>query len=47
MLVILSSHKIIAFNFGFSFFKVLIAVGRDACTRNIGLDTIGVKINEK
>ncbi|KAM6325413.1 thioredoxin reductase 3 [Podargus strigoides] len=26
---------------------VLIAVGRDACTRNIGLDTIGVKINEK
>ncbi|KAM6247770.1 thioredoxin reductase 3 [Spheniscus humboldti] len=26
---------------------VLIAVGRDACTRNIGLETIGVKINEK
>ncbi|XP_043375627.1 thioredoxin reductase 3 isoform X2 [Dermochelys coriacea] len=26
---------------------VLIAVGRDACTRNIGLDKIGVKINEK
>uniref|UniRef100_A0A8D0GG26 Thioredoxin reductase 3 n=1 Tax=Sphenodon punctatus TaxID=8508 RepID=A0A8D0GG26_SPHPU len=26
---------------------VLIAVGRDACTRTIGLDTIGVKINEK
>uniref|UniRef100_A0A663LQW7 thioredoxin-disulfide reductase (NADPH) n=1 Tax=Athene cunicularia TaxID=194338 RepID=A0A663LQW7_ATHCN len=26
---------------------VLIAVGRDACTRSIGLETIGVKINEK
>nr|XP_025948874.1 thioredoxin reductase 3 isoform X2 [Dromaius novaehollandiae] len=26
---------------------VLIAIGRDACTRNIGLETIGVKINEK
>uniref|UniRef100_A0A674HIZ9 thioredoxin-disulfide reductase (NADPH) n=1 Tax=Taeniopygia guttata TaxID=59729 RepID=A0A674HIZ9_TAEGU len=26
---------------------VLLAVGRDACTRNIGLQTIGVKINEK
>ncbi|KAJ1110770.1 hypothetical protein NDU88_008116 [Pleurodeles waltl] len=26
---------------------VLIAVGRDACTRNIGLDKIGVEINEK
>ncbi|KFV07156.1 Thioredoxin reductase 3, partial [Pterocles gutturalis] len=26
---------------------VLIAIGRDACTRNIGLQTIGVKINEK
>uniref|UniRef100_A0A8C8VJL8 thioredoxin-disulfide reductase (NADPH) n=1 Tax=Pelusios castaneus TaxID=367368 RepID=A0A8C8VJL8_9SAUR len=26
---------------------VLIAIGRDACTRNIGLDKIGVKINEK
>ncbi|XP_020008014.1 thioredoxin reductase 1, cytoplasmic isoform X5 [Castor canadensis] len=26
---------------------VLLAVGRDACTRNIGLDTVGVKINEK
>ncbi|KAM9325543.1 thioredoxin reductase 3 [Gastrophryne carolinensis] len=26
---------------------VLIAVGRDACTRNIGLDKIGVKINER
>uniref|UniRef100_A0A8B9UZW7 Thioredoxin reductase 3 n=1 Tax=Anas zonorhyncha TaxID=75864 RepID=A0A8B9UZW7_9AVES len=25
---------------------VLIAIGRDACTRNIGLETIGVKINE-
>uniref|UniRef100_A0A803XWY5 thioredoxin-disulfide reductase (NADPH) n=1 Tax=Meleagris gallopavo TaxID=9103 RepID=A0A803XWY5_MELGA len=26
---------------------VLLAIGRDACTRNIGLQTIGVKINEK
>uniref|UniRef100_A0A7M4FJD8 thioredoxin-disulfide reductase (NADPH) n=1 Tax=Crocodylus porosus TaxID=8502 RepID=A0A7M4FJD8_CROPO len=26
---------------------VLIAIGRDACTRNIGLDKIGVRINEK
>ncbi|XP_009977619.1 PREDICTED: thioredoxin reductase 1, cytoplasmic-like [Tauraco erythrolophus] len=26
---------------------VLIAIGRDACTRNIGLETIGVNINEK
>ncbi|XP_063147749.1 thioredoxin reductase 3 isoform X2 [Candoia aspera] len=26
---------------------VLIAIGRDACTRGIGLDKIGVKINEK
>uniref|UniRef100_A0A8C6JAA0 thioredoxin-disulfide reductase (NADPH) n=1 Tax=Melopsittacus undulatus TaxID=13146 RepID=A0A8C6JAA0_MELUD len=26
---------------------VLLAIGRDACTRNIGLETIGVKINEK
>ncbi|OCT83347.1 hypothetical protein XELAEV_18025886mg [Xenopus laevis] len=26
---------------------VLIAVGRDACTRNIGLETIGVKVNVK
>ncbi|XP_059712534.1 thioredoxin reductase 3 [Haemorhous mexicanus] len=26
---------------------VLLAMGRDACTRNIGLQTIGVKINEK
>ncbi|CAM5154277.1 unnamed protein product [Natator depressus] len=26
---------------------VLMAIGRDACTRNIGLDKIGVKINEK
>nr|XP_006120269.2 thioredoxin reductase 3 [Pelodiscus sinensis] len=26
---------------------ILIAIGRDACTRNIGLDKIGVKINEK
>ncbi|ERE88877.1 thioredoxin reductase 1 [Cricetulus griseus] len=27
--------------------KVLLAVGRDACTRTIGLETVGVKINEK
>lgn len=26
---------------------VLLAIGRDACTRNIGLETVGVKINEK
>ncbi|XP_069486010.1 thioredoxin reductase 1, cytoplasmic isoform X2 [Ambystoma mexicanum] len=26
---------------------VLLAIGRDACTRNIGLDKVGVKINEK
>lgn len=26
---------------------VLLAIGRDACTRKIGLDTVGVKINEK
>uniref|UniRef100_A0A6I8RXR0 thioredoxin-disulfide reductase (NADPH) n=1 Tax=Xenopus tropicalis TaxID=8364 RepID=A0A6I8RXR0_XENTR len=26
---------------------VLIAVGRDACTRNIGLEKIGVKVNER
>ncbi|KAL9838461.1 thioredoxin reductase 3 [Geothlypis trichas] len=26
---------------------VLLAIGRDACTRNIGLQTIGVKINDK
>ncbi|KYO24859.1 thioredoxin reductase 3 [Alligator mississippiensis] len=26
---------------------VLIAIGRDACTRNIGLDKIGVRINEE
>uniref|UniRef100_A0A8D2CRI8 Thioredoxin reductase 1, cytoplasmic n=1 Tax=Sciurus vulgaris TaxID=55149 RepID=A0A8D2CRI8_SCIVU len=26
---------------------VLLAIGRDSCTRNIGLDTVGVKINEK
>ncbi|XP_074861249.1 thioredoxin reductase 3 [Carettochelys insculpta] len=26
---------------------VLIAIGRDACTKNIGLEKIGVKINEK
>ncbi|NXC40949.1 TRXR3 reductase, partial [Penelope pileata] len=26
---------------------VLLAIGRDACTRSIGLETIGVKINEK
>ncbi|KAG9468962.1 thioredoxin reductase 3 [Eleutherodactylus coqui] len=26
---------------------VLIAIGRDSCTRNIGLEKIGVKINEK
>ncbi|NXU15421.1 TRXR3 reductase, partial [Pardalotus punctatus] len=26
---------------------VLIAIGRDACTRNLGLQTIGVEINEK
>ncbi|XP_058164637.1 thioredoxin reductase 1, cytoplasmic isoform X1 [Dasypus novemcinctus] len=26
---------------------VLLAIGRDACTRKIGLETVGVKINEK
>ncbi|XP_072106512.1 thioredoxin reductase 1, cytoplasmic-like, partial [Mobula birostris] len=26
---------------------VLLAVGRDACTKNIGLDKVGVKVNEK
>uniref|UniRef100_A0A8D1L638 Thioredoxin reductase 1, cytoplasmic n=1 Tax=Sus scrofa TaxID=9823 RepID=A0A8D1L638_PIG len=26
---------------------VLLAIGRDACTRNIGLETVGVEINEK
>ncbi|NXF91655.1 TRXR1 reductase, partial [Eubucco bourcierii] len=26
---------------------VLLAIGRDSCTRNIGLDKVGVKINEK
>lgn len=26
---------------------VLLAIGRDACTRNLGLETVGVKINEK
>ncbi|KAJ1163586.1 hypothetical protein NDU88_004043 [Pleurodeles waltl] len=26
---------------------VLLAIGRDACTRKIGLNTVGVKINEK
>ncbi|XP_012877146.1 PREDICTED: thioredoxin reductase 1, cytoplasmic isoform X1 [Dipodomys ordii] len=26
---------------------VLLAIGRDSCTRNIGLETVGVKINEK
>uniref|UniRef100_A0A8D0GFF5 Thioredoxin reductase 1, cytoplasmic n=1 Tax=Sphenodon punctatus TaxID=8508 RepID=A0A8D0GFF5_SPHPU len=26
---------------------VLLAIGRDACTRKIGLDKVGVKINEK
>ncbi|XP_038612159.1 thioredoxin reductase 1, cytoplasmic isoform X2 [Tachyglossus aculeatus] len=26
---------------------VLLAVGRDSCTRNIGLENVGVKINEK
>nr|XP_033807365.1 thioredoxin reductase 1, cytoplasmic isoform X3 [Geotrypetes seraphini] len=26
---------------------VLLAIGRDPCTRKIGLDTVGVKINEK
>uniref|UniRef100_A0A8C2M8P0 Thioredoxin reductase 1, cytoplasmic n=3 Tax=Muroidea TaxID=337687 RepID=A0A8C2M8P0_CRIGR len=29
------------------FNTVLLAVGRDACTRTIGLETVGVKINEK
>lgn len=29
------------------FFQVLLAVGRDSCTRTIGLETVGVKINEK
>lgn len=29
------------------FFQVLLAIGRDACTRKIGLETVGVKINEK
>lgn len=28
-------------------FQVLLAIGRDACTRKIGLETVGVKINEK
>uniref|UniRef100_A0A2K6TUX7 Thioredoxin reductase 1, cytoplasmic n=1 Tax=Saimiri boliviensis boliviensis TaxID=39432 RepID=A0A2K6TUX7_SAIBB len=27
--------------------RVLLAIGRDACTRKIGLETVGVKINEK
>ncbi|NXU47969.1 TRXR1 reductase, partial [Turnix velox] len=27
--------------------QVLLAIGRDACTRQIGLDKVGVKINEK
>lgn len=27
--------------------QVLLAIGRDACTRKIGLDKVGVKINEK
>ncbi|XP_010564625.1 PREDICTED: thioredoxin reductase 1, cytoplasmic isoform X3 [Haliaeetus leucocephalus] len=27
--------------------KVLLAIGRDACTRKIGLDKVGVKVNEK
>ncbi|XP_069760350.1 thioredoxin reductase 1, cytoplasmic-like [Narcine bancroftii] len=26
---------------------VLLAIGRDACTKNIGLDKVGVKVNEK
>lgn len=26
---------------------VLLAIGRDSCTRNIGLEKIGVRINEK
>ncbi|KAK7813726.1 hypothetical protein U0070_001432 [Myodes glareolus] len=29
------------------FNTVLLAVGRDSCTRTIGLETVGVKINEK
>ncbi|XP_040611096.1 thioredoxin reductase 1, cytoplasmic isoform X1 [Mesocricetus auratus] len=29
------------------FNTVLLAVGRDSCTRKIGLETVGVKINEK
>ena len=28
-------------------FQVLLAIGRDACTRKIGLENVGVKINEK
>lgn len=30
-----------------SVLQVLLAIGRDACTRKIGLDKVGVKINEK
>uniref|UniRef100_A0A8C4Q2G5 Thioredoxin reductase 1, cytoplasmic n=1 Tax=Eptatretus burgeri TaxID=7764 RepID=A0A8C4Q2G5_EPTBU len=29
------------------FNTVVVAVGRDACTRNIGLDTVGIKVNAK